>query len=152
MKHKHIIIGILAVSLMAITFVSTATAAGALWYAANLTGARSGKTMVLTIDTTSAGTVPPTTPLTSFAGYVDITTIRVTYYNNKGVGTEVNPDDSVISVSSDGNSIVITLDRAAYGLPTHASAANVQGSLTGLYVGDTFLASGPGWGWANIHK
>jgi len=146
MKNRHITVVLIALSLIAITFVSTAAAAT---YYATMSGWKNGKNFTFTIDTTSAKTIEGNV-ISNFGNDVDPNTIVITIYDTKGnLLPPVTPDPSSISLSAD--QIVIQLVKQD-GLPSHASAINAVGTLTGQYTGNTFFASGPGWAWGGIHE
>ena len=147
MKYKHIAVGLIALSLIAGTFIATATAAQ---YNAYMSGLKAGKNFTLTIDTSTAGTAGGER-ITNFGLAVDTSSIIITVYNNKGDPTIVDPSWTRISVNPDGTSIVITLVKQD-GLPSQAPTINAQANLLAPYAGNTLFASGPGYGWANIHR
>ena len=130
---------------MAFTLVSTAAAAQ---YYASMSGIKSGKTFTFTIDTSTAS-VPGGTTITSFGAYVDTGSLVITVYDSKNVAITIPVDWTRVSVSPDGNSVEVELVKQD-GVPSHATAVNAQGTLTGIYAGNTFIASGPGWTWGNI--
>ncbi len=148
MKYKNILKGLIALSLIAGTFIATVAAAQ---YVAYMSGLKAGKNLTLTIDTSTASTADGSSTITNFGLSVDITTIVITAYDNKGIPTTFEPDWTRIAVNPDGTSIVIQLAKQD-GLPSQCPTINAQGELTGDYAGNSFKATGPGWGWANIHK
>ncbi len=143
MKYKHIAIGLIAVSLIALTFFATASAAV---YYPIMTGMRAGKNFTFIIDTTSAKDQDGN-EITNFGLYVDVTTIRVTVYDNKNNPIVINPD--ALRITPSAGSIIIQLVKQD-GLPSHGSAVNAVGNLLGIYAGSTIFASGPGWGWGGV--
>jgi hypothetical protein len=147
MKYKHLILAILAVSLMAMTFVSTASADV---YFATMVGIKSGKDFTFTINTSTASTGGPTPSIiNNFAAYVATGSLSITVTDSKNVVIIIPVDWTNVAVNPDGSSIVVELVKKD-GIPSHAISVNAQGTLTGPYAGNTFLASGPGWTWGNI--
>lgn len=95
---------------------------------------KKARTVTLTIDTTS-GNGP-------FDGRtVDINSIVVTVFDKKLNPTIVDPNTYTVALAE--NEIVIT--GSGKDFPKKASASNVVGNVGTL--GDTFFASGPGWGY-----
>jgi hypothetical protein len=147
MKYKHLILTILAISLMAMTLVSTATADV---YSAYMSAIKSGKDFVFTIDTSSASTPGGGSTIINFGALVDTSSLSITVTDSKGMAKVIPVDWTKVSVNPDGSSIVVELVKQD-GIPSHALAVNAQGALTGDHADDTFLAAGPGWTWGNTH-
>jgi hypothetical protein len=144
MRYRHSIIVIFAISLIAFTLISTAAAAQ---YIAIMTGIKSGKVFTFTIDTSTAS-VPGGPTITNFGSYVDTSSLAITVYDSKNVAITIPVDWTRVSVNPDGTSVIVELVKQD-GVPSHATAVNAQGTLTGPYAGDIFLASGSGWTWGN---
>lgn len=144
MKYKHVILTILAISLMSMTLVSTASAT---LYYANMTGIKSGKDFTFTINTSTASPAVGS-PIENFGTSVDTSSLSIHVTDSKGVEIIIPVDWTKVSVNPDGSSIVIELVKQD-GIPSHADSVNAQGTLVGDYAGNTFLASGPGWTWGN---
>jgi hypothetical protein len=142
MKKRHIAAGIIVMSLLAVTFIATATAE---LYYNNMTGIRQGKNLTFTIDTSTAKTAG-NDEISNFGLSVKTDTIVMTVFDNKGNPIAIDIDWTDIAVNPDGTSIVIHAMKQD-GFPAHASAINVQADLMEPYLGSSILASGPGWGW-----
>jgi hypothetical protein len=136
MKNKQIIIALLAISLIAITFVSTAAAYD---YFPFMVTMKKGKTFTFTINTLSDTTNGP------FDGTsVDPHSIVMTFYDAKGNTITVNVDPSSVVLTT----TLITINLTNKDLPPHATSSHATGSIPSL--SKTFYASGPGWGWGGV--
>lgn len=135
MKYRHIATVLIALSLIVVTFVGTVAAAVIDLPVPPVFEKTKGKYFTWTISTTSY-----------FSGLDVIkATVKLTYWDNKNVMSEFYPPTSNIVLTA--STIVISL--TTQDVPNHASAYNIQGDLLN---GDSFLATGPGWGWGNIHQ
>ena len=154
MKYRRIAVALIMLSMIAGTFV--ATAAATVFKPNMLQPVRQGKYFTFIIDTSYAnnGAINPDDliEIYSFAEEIDRDSISLTVYDLKGEATTIPIDWTQISISSDSNSLEIYVVKQD-GVPVHGSKVVAFGSfsLDGPYAGDTFQATGPAWGWANIH-
>jgi len=142
MKYKHLIVCLLALSLLAIAFVSTVAAAELSSYT-NVT--KNGKYLTFSIWTT--GYKPPDY---FFGTDVDPSSLELHITDTKGNPEIVFPVDlSIVDLSTD----YVTFTMARQDLPVgHATSFYITGSIvSGPSAGSTFTAAGPGWGWGNVH-
>jgi hypothetical protein len=142
MKKRHIAAGLIVLSLLAVTFIATATAEV---YYNTMIGIRQGKNLTFTIDTSIAKTAGED-GIYNFGLSVKTDTIVMTVFDRKGIAIPIDIDWTDIAVNPDGTSIVIQAIKQD-GFPAHASAINVQADLMEPYLGSSIFASGPGWGW-----
>lgn len=140
MKNKHIGVVLIALSLMAVTFVSTVAATTTYYVTMEVTRNKKENIFYLTIDTTSDGTAGP------FDGtLVDPASIVVTYYDKKNEEWIIDPNSYTVVLEEDLITINFIVDNIKKDLPKKALASNVVGNVG--TAGDTFFATGPGWGW-----
>ncbi len=145
MKRRHLLT-LVAFSLVAIMFVATAAA---LSYNCVITSAvKAGKDFTIQIDTSSG--VNGSATITSFGNSVNRNSIYVTVYDNKNNPTTIGPLDSSRVTIVNANLVEIKLVKQD-GIPSQSSTLNVVGDLLSPYAGNTFFASGPGWGWGTSH-
>jgi len=134
MKSRHILATFLTVSIVALASIATVAATG---YGPTLMNNMKGKKNTTwyfeTYDTTNG----------HFSGLtVNAATIVATWWDDKGNIYTVTPYKIVLAEN------YVELYFYKKDLPKSASGNSVAGSLT---TGDTFLASGPGWAWSNVH-
>jgi hypothetical protein len=134
MKYKHIGIGLIALSLLAMAFVSTAVASE---LSAYMGASRQGNKITFSISAIAN----PGFPIDS----IDITKITLVILP-KDQTTTLTYEVPLDVVIRDANGITFTLDRRD--LPV--SKADDSWATGFLSNGDTFVAAGPGWGWGNI--
>lgn len=136
MKYKHIAVVLIALSLIAVTFVTTATAATV--YYPTMIAEKKGKDITFTI-LTNTDTVNG-----DFSAYdVDPSSISVSIYDQKGNPLpEITPDQTKVEFF---NTYTIKVHLVKQdGIPAHITSATITGDIV---TGDTFSATGPGWGW-----
>jgi hypothetical protein len=148
MKYKHIATALITLSLLAVTFLATARAADITLLAF---GVKQGKNFTFTIDANIYDEITGDV-LYTVGNEIDTSSILLTLTDTKNVDHEIEPDWTQISVAFDGSFIEIHLVKQD-GIPTHGNSMAITGSFKvgGPYDGLTFEATGPGWGWANIH-
>jgi hypothetical protein len=138
MKSKHITVVLIALSLIAVTFVSTAVAATQ--YDVFMSANKKGKAFTFTILTTTDGIDGP------FDGRnVDYSTIVITIVDSKGRTIVIQNLDSSCVVLEE---TLITINLVWQDVPTHATSMVAVGNVG--TDGSTFSASGPGWGWGGV--
>ena len=141
MKFKKIAVGLLALSLLAIAFVSTAAAAV---YDAYMGVNKQGNDLTFTILRSN--------PLNGNFPFDSVDLNRITLEISPRGGTtpvlyQVPPN----LVWRGPSGITFTLDRRD--LPVnHAYESWATGYVVIGGIDYTFQAAGPGWGWANIHQ
>jgi len=141
MKYKHIVTGLIALSLVAVAFVATVSATEIFYPPNTIFEKTKGKYFTWTIITTGD-------PLSGFPGFSGLDlkeeTVWLHFYDTKGNPFEIQVGASNIDTTAD----TIVIHLTANDVPNHGGAYHIVGDLT---TGDSFYASGPGWGWANIH-
>jgi hypothetical protein len=136
MKTIYVLAGLLALSMVALTFVAPVAATG---YSLAMINTRHGRNYTWYIDTTSDGSNGP------FSGFlVDTNTIVAKCWGADAIEREVFPDNIVLAEN------YVELHFKNQDLPKTAIGSRVTGSLT-TTTGDTFTASGPGWTFGSIH-
>jgi len=140
MKLKMIAVGVLALSLLAISLFSTVAAQYT--YSAYMDVTRRGNYLTFTVD--SYGYVP------YFFGYQVNKDSLVLHYTPRGETSEVAFDVPQNIVVATEYGVTFTLDRRD--LVLHAADSYLTGIVTVDEAPYEFYASGPGWGWANIHQ
>jgi len=137
MKCKHVATALIALSLAVGALVATTSA----YYLPMVT-------LEKTHDQYAVWTISPITGYLPTGSIVDEETVRLTYYDKRdGQPYAIYPGADNVWVTADSIVLRLAMKDAAPALFL-ADAYNIEGSL----VGDgSFYASGPGWGWANIH-
>lgn len=140
MKCKRIAIALIAALVISIAFLSTTSAAVGDCY---LGIVRKDHVLNFSIWTTAYHA-------SSFAGTdVNPASIVLHITDAKGHTMTVPVDPSIVSISQSADYVTFSISRA--GLPAHAACFATGTIAKGPYTGATFTASGPGWGWGNIH-
>lgn len=135
MKYGHLTVILIALPLIAIAFMPIVAAEitpGNATYNVTMLGGKVKGKVILTIYTTDKfdGTTAHDIQLTVYDEHYNIIT--------------VTPAD--IAYSPDSITIYLQLGKE---VPPHVTASHAVGFVG--TTGETFYASGPGWGWANIH-
>ncbi len=138
MKYKHLTEGLLALALLAVTFVPAANAAV---YNGYVSVSRQGNNLTFIMLQIANDDVP--------LASVDLARITLVILP-KGETTTVSYSVPAGLIYRDSAGITFTLDRRD--LPaSKADDSWVDGFVVLGGVSYTFEAAGPGWGWGNIH-
>jgi hypothetical protein len=141
MKKRHIATGLIMLSVVALAFVATVAAVG-VEHEAFLIVEKHGKEITFIIETNFDSTNG------YFSAYdVDPSSISILIYDQKGnLLPEITPDQTAVQ-SFNTYTIKIYLTKQD-GMPPHALTIEITGNIImGTYAGDTFSATGLGWGW-----
>lgn len=134
MKRMHALMGLVALSMVALAFVATVAATE--FGPTIINSTQNGKMKYIwhfdTYDTTNG----PFSGLNVIPG-----SIVAKCWDSKGIVYAVTPYDIVFAAN------YVELYFKNQDLPKSAIGNSVAGSLT---TGDTFFASGPGWTWSNV--
>ena len=134
MKSRHILAALLTLSMVALASIGSVAATD---YFPTLMNNMKGKKNTIWYFETYDITNGPFSGLT-----VNAATIVATWWDDQGVIYTVTPYEIVLAED------YVELYFYKKDLPKSAVGNSVTGLLT---TGGTFLASGPGWVWSNVH-
>jgi len=133
MKYRHIGTVLIALSLIAVTFVATARATINFPYVT----IEKAKDPYATWTIETAGYLPPGVTVVK-------ETVKLTYYDKRdGLPYSIYPGADNVEVTAETVVFWLHMKDAVKALFL-ADAYNIEGDLTN---GDDFFATGPGWGW-----